>query len=106
MITITENAQQKIISLLQEETEPMHLRTFVQGGGCSGFQYGFTFDQEIEQDDFVVELGQYKLLVDAMSMTYLSECTIDFVENLEGANFVIKNPAATSTCGCGNSFSI
>jgi iron-sulfur cluster insertion protein len=84
----------------------MHLRTFVQGGGCSGFQYGFTFDQEIEQDDFVVELGQYKLLVDAMSMTYLSECTIDFVENLEGANFVIKNPAATSTCGCGNSFSI
>jgi iron-sulfur cluster insertion protein len=106
MITITENAKGKISELLSEEPQPTHLRTFVQGGGCSGFQYGFTFDEKIDNDDFVVDLGQFKLLVDAMSWNYLQDCTIDYIENLEGSNFVIKNPAATSTCGCGNSFSI
>jgi iron-sulfur cluster insertion protein len=106
MITITQHAQEKIINLLSDTTDSLHLRTFVQGGGCSGFQYGFTFDQVIEQDDFVFDIGQYKLLVDASSWTYLQDCTIDYVENLEGASFIIKNPAATSTCGCGNSFSL
>jgi iron-sulfur cluster insertion protein len=107
MITVTESAQNKIRTLILEEDNPgLNLRTFVQGGGCSGFQYGFTFDEEINEDDFTVELGDFKLLVDSMSMQYLGDAVIDFTEDAMGASFTIKNPNATTTCGCGSSFSV
>jgi iron-sulfur cluster insertion protein len=82
------------------------LRTFVQGGGCSGFSYGFTFDEEINEDDFAVELDEFKVLVDAMSMQYLTGAVIDYKEDIMGASFSINNPQAQSTCGCGSSFSM
>ena len=107
MINITSNAQAKIADLLLEENNPkLSLRTFVQGGGCSGFSYGFTFDEEKNEDDFEVVVGDYKLLVDAMSMQYLQGSEIDYKEDLSGSSFSIKNPNAQSTCGCGSSFSI
>jgi iron-sulfur cluster insertion protein len=107
MITVTESAQNKIRTLIIEEDNPgLNLRTFVQGGGCSGFQYGFTFDEEINEDDFTVELGDFKLLVDSMSMQYLGDAVIDFTEDAMGASFTIKNPNAATTCGCGSSFSV
>lgn len=107
MITVTESAQNKIRTLILEEDNPgLNLRTFVQGGGCSGFQYGFTFDEEINEDDFTVELGDFKLLVDSMSMQYLGDAVIDFTEDAMGASFTIKNPNAATTCGCGSSFSV
>lgn len=107
MIKVTENAIKKIEELLLEENNPnLNLRTFVQGGGCSGFQYGFTFDEEENDDDFVVHIGDFKLLVDAMSMQYLAEAEIDFVDELMNSQFVIRNPNAQSTCGCGSSFSV
>lgn len=107
MIEVTETAVNKIIDLLTEENNPnLKLRTFVQGGGCSGFQYGFTFDEEQAEDDFVIERPGMTLLVDAMSMQYLSGATIDYKEDLMGSSFSIKNPQAQSTCGCGSSFSI
>ena len=107
MITVTESAQNKIRTLIVEEANPsLNLRTFVQGGGCSGFQYGFTFDEEINEDDFTVDLGEFKLLVDSMSMQYLNDATIDYVEDTMGSSFTIKNPQATTTCGCGSSFSV
>jgi iron-sulfur cluster insertion protein len=107
MINITESARLKIESLLKEENNPnLFLRTFVQGGGCSGFSYGFTFDEDQAEDDFEVPLGSTRVLIDAMSMQYLSGAEIDFKESLEGESFVIKNPNATTTCGCGSSFSI
>lgn len=107
MINITESAKQKIIDLLIDENDPrLVLRTFVQGGGCSGFQYGFTFDSEINEDDFEFPLNEkYKVVVDAMSMQYLNGADIDYVEDLMGSQFNIKNPNAQSTCGCGSSFS-
>jgi iron-sulfur cluster insertion protein len=107
MITISQSAKDKITDLLLGENNPnMSLRTFVQGGGCSGFQYGFTFDEMQNEDDFVFEVGQYKLLVDAMSMQYLQGATIDYKEDLMGASFSIQNPNAETTCGCGSSFSV
>jgi len=107
MIEITESASNKIIDLLKEENNPkLKLRTFVQGGGCSGFSYGFTFDEEQNEDDFEVPLGEHKVLVDAMSMQYLQGALIDYTEDLMGAQFNIKNPNATTTCGCGSSFSV
>ena len=107
MITVTQSAQNKIRTLILEEDNPgLNLRTFVQGGGCSGFQYGFTFDEEINEDDFTVELGDFKLLVDSMSMQYLGDAVIDFTEDAMGASFTIKNPNAATTCGCGSSFSV
>ena len=107
MITITESAKSRINELIAEERNPnLFLRTFVQGGGCSGFQYGFTFDEEQTEDDFEFPLGDTKLLVDAMSMQYLQGAEIDYKEDLNGANFSIKNPNAETTCGCGSSFSI
>jgi iron-sulfur cluster insertion protein len=107
MIKITDSAQNKIKDLLIEENTPgLALRTFVQGGGCSGFQYGFTFDQETAEDDFVIEENGIKLLIDSMSMQYLTGAEIDYTENLYGSQFVIRNPNATTTCGCGSSFSI
>jgi iron-sulfur cluster insertion protein len=107
MINITESARLKIESLLKEENNPnLFLRTFVQGGGCSGFSYGFTFDEDQAEDDFEIPLGSTRVLIDAMSMQYLGGAEIDFKESLEGESFVIKNPNAITTCGCGSSFSI
>lgn len=107
MITISQSAQRKIEQLLLEENDPnLFLRTFVQGGGCSGFSYGFTFDQDQAEDDFEIPLGSTRVLVDAMSMQYLSGAEIDYKEGLEGESFVIRNPNAVTTCGCGSSFSI
>lgn len=107
MITITDAAQDKIQSLLAEENNPrLMLRTFVQGGGCSGFQYGFTFDEEQAEDDFEFAAGPVRVLVDAMSMQYLQGAVVDYREDLMGASFVINNPQATTTCGCGSSFGV
>ena len=107
MINITDNAKKKIIELLNEEKNPnLCLRTFVQGGGCSGFQYGFTFDEEKAQDDYSFPIGNFNLLVDAMSMQYLENAEIDYKDDLSGSAFTINNPNAQSTCGCGSSFSI
>ena len=103
MITITESAQAKILDLLAEENNPnLKVRTFVQGGGCSGFSYGFTFDETVNEDDFEID----SILVDAMSMQYLSGAIIDYKEEITGSQFVIQNPNAQSTCGCGSSFSV
>ena len=107
MITITESAKSKILDLLAEEGNPdLKLRTFVQGGGCSGFSYGFTFDEIMNEDDFEVPLGDSKVLIDAMSMQYLQGASIDYKEDLQGSEFKITNPNAQSTCGCGSSFSV
>ncbi len=107
MITISPSAKVKIQDLLSEENNPnLFLRTFVQGGGCSGFQYGFTFDSDKNEDDFEIDVGAWKVLVDSMSMTYLQGATIDYVEELMGSQFTIKNPNATNTCGCGSSFGV
>lgn len=107
MITISDSARAKITELLNEEGNPnLKLRTFVHGGGCSGFQYGFTFDEDQAEDDWAFELGPYKILVDSMSMTYLENAEIDYKDDISGSQFTIKNPNATTTCGCGSSFSI
>jgi iron-sulfur cluster insertion protein len=105
-ITFTDNSVKKIKEVIAEEGDAsLSLRVFVQGGGCSGFQYGFTLDKETLDDDFVVERDGVKMLVDPMSFTYLAGAVIDYVEDANGAQFVISNPNATSTCGCGSSFS-
>ena len=107
MITITESAKVKILDLFAEEGNPdLKLRTFVQGGGCSGMSYGFTFDEEFNEDDFEFPIGEFRVIVDAMSMQYLQGSEIDYKEDLSGSSFSIKNPGATSTCGCGSSFSV
>lgn len=107
MINISINAENKIIELLQEENNPnLKLRTFVQGGGCSGMSYGFTFDEEQNEDDFEIPIGSYKILIDAVSINYLQGSEIDYKEDLNGSNFSIKNPNAQTTCGCGSSFSV
>ncbi len=108
MIEITESAKTKIIDLLIDENDPaLMLRTFVQGGGCSGFQYGFTFDNVKNEDDFEFPLDEkYKVVVDAMSMNYMHGAVIDFNDDIMGSNFNIKNPNAQTTCGCGSSFSV
>jgi len=107
VITISDNAKTKIKDLLYNEGNPkLSLRTYVQGGGCSGFSYGFTFDEDINEDDFTVPLDEFKVLVDSMSMQYLQGSTIDYKEELMGSNFVITNPNATSKCGCGSSFGV
>ena len=107
MMTITESAKIKILDLLLEEGNPnLSLRTFVQGGGCSGFSYGFTFDDATNEDDFEIPLEKFKVLVDAMSMQYLQGASIDYKEDISGSQFVISNPNAQSTCGCGSSFSV
>jgi iron-sulfur cluster insertion protein len=105
-INFTDAAASKVRDLIVEESNPnLKLRVFVTGGGCSGFQYGFTFDEDVNEDDTIMEKNQVKLLIDAMSYQYLVGAEIDYTDGLEGAQFVIKNPNATSTCGCGNSFS-
>ena len=107
MIDITESAKVKILDILAEENNlKIALRTFVQGGGCSGFSYGFTLDEEQNEDDFEIQIESFKVLVDSMSMQYLQGATIDYKEELMGSSFTIKNPNAQSTCGCGSSFSV
>ena len=107
MITITDAAKSKIIDLLLEENNPkLALRTFVQGGGCSGFSYGFTFDDVMNEDDFEVPLGEFRVLVDAMSMQYLQDASIDYKDEIMRKEFIITNPNAKHTCGCGSSFTI
>jgi iron-sulfur cluster insertion protein len=106
MITITEQATAKIKDILAEENNPsLKLRVFVQGGGCSGFQYGFTLDEEQAEDDWDIEVEGVKVLIDSMSGGYLQGSTIDYKEDQYGSAFSIKNPNAQTTCGCGSSFS-
>ena len=103
----TDSAAEKVKSLIEEEGNPeLKLRVFVTGGGCSGFQYGFAFDDETKPDDVRVERGPITVVVDAMSLQYLMGAEIDFEDKLDGARFVIRNPNAASTCGCGSSFSV
>jgi iron-sulfur cluster insertion protein len=105
-IIFTENAATKVADLIAEEgNDALKLRVFVQGGGCSGFQYGFTFDEDINEDDTQFEKNGVTLLVDSMSYQYLVGAEIDYKEDINGSQFVIKNPNATTTCGCGSSFS-
>jgi iron-sulfur cluster insertion protein len=105
-IVFTDSAAEKVSQLIEEEGNPdLKLRVFVQGGGCSGFQYGFTFDEIVNDDDTTMEKNGVQLLIDSMSYQYLVGAEIDYQEDLEGAQFVIKNPTATSTGGCGSSFS-
>lgn len=106
-LIFTDAAAVKVKDLLAEEGNPeLKLRVFVQGGGCSGFQYGFTFDETVNEDDTVLDKNGVQLLVDPMSFQYLVGAEIDYKEDLEGAQFVIRNPNATTTCGCGSSFSV
>jgi iron-sulfur cluster insertion protein len=106
-LVFTDSAANKVKSLLDEEgNHALKLRVFVSGGGCSGFQYGFTFDEAVNDDDTVLDKNGVQLLIDAMSYQYLAGAEIDYSEGLEGAQFVIRNPNATSTCGCGSSFSV
>ena len=105
-LVFSDSAANKVKQLIDEEGNPeLKLRVFVSGGGCSGFQYGFTFDEVTNEDDTAMEKNGVTLLIDAMSYQYLVGAEIDYTEGVEGAQFVIKNPNATSTCGCGSSFS-
>jgi iron-sulfur cluster insertion protein len=102
----TENAAERVKEIMSEdEQNAQALRVFVQGGGCHGFSYGFGFENDIANDDTVIETNEVKLVVDSMSIMYLSEATIDFVRSLEGERFTIDNPSASTSCGCGSSFS-
>ena len=106
MITVTENAVTKLRDILAEENNPsLKLRVFVQGGGCSGMQYGFTLDDTQNEDDWDLEINGVKILVDSMSGGYLQGAEIDYKDDAMGASFSIKNPSAQTTCGCGSSFS-
>ncbi|OIQ93024.1 iron-sulfur cluster insertion protein ErpA [mine drainage metagenome] len=105
-LLFTDNAANKVKQLIEEEgNAELKLRVFVSGGGCSGFQYGFTFDEVANEDDTVMSKNGVQLLIDPMSFQYLVGAEIDYTEGLEGSQFVIKNPNATTTCGCGSSFS-
>ena len=106
-LVFTDAAAAKVGELIREEANPnLKLRVFVQGGGCSGFQYGFTFDEAVNDDDTQMQKNGVTLLIDSMSLQYLMGAEIDYKEDLQGAQFVIKNPNATTTCGCGSSFSV
>lgn len=106
-LVFTDSAAVKVGELIKEEQNPsLKLRVFISGGGCSGFQYGFTFDETVEDGDLAVENQGVTLLVDPMSVQYLMGAEIDYKEDLEGAQFIIRNPNATTTCGCGSSFSV
>ena len=107
MLSFTDRAAAKVRALRDEEGNPnLKLRVYITGGGCSGFSYGFTFDENINEDDTRVDNGDVELLVDAMSIQYLAGSEIDYDQGLMGARFVVQNPNATSTCGCGSSFSV
>lgn len=112
-IRFSVDAADKVASLLQDEANPhQHLRVYITGGGCSGFQYGFMFEPNINEDDFVIKQtcsdGEtiVQLLIDSMSYQYLANAEIDYVKNIQGEQFVIRNPNAKTTCGCGSSFSV
>ncbi len=106
-LVFTSTAASKVAELIKEEGNPgLMLRVYIQGGGCSGFQYGFTFDENLQDGDTEVTTDGVKLLIDPMSMQYLDGAEIDYTEGLQGAQFVIKNPNASTTCGCGSSFSV
>ncbi|HRL21517.1 iron-sulfur cluster insertion protein ErpA [Alcaligenes sp. SDU_A2] len=106
-LIFTDAAVEKVRELLIEEGSPeLKLRVFVQGGGCSGFQYGFTFDELVNDDDTIIDKDGVQLLVDAMSFQYLVGAEIDYKDDLDGAQFVIRNPNASTTCGCGSSFTV
>jgi len=106
-LNFTDAAASKVGQLIaQEGNAALKLRVYVQGGGCSGFQYGFTFDEEIQEGDTEIENGGVTLLVDPLSVQYLMGAEIDYREDLSGAQFIIRNPNATTTCGCGSSFSV
>ena len=105
MITLSDSAVTRVQDILAEENQPdLKLRVFVQGGGCSGMQYGFTLDQDIGEDDWTLDISGVQILVDSMSGQYLQGAEIDFQDDAMGASFVIKNPNAQTTCGCGSSF--
>lgn len=106
-LNFTDSAARKVKELIEQENNPdLNLRVFITGGGCSGFQYGFTFDEAVNDDDTRVEKGGVTLLIDPLSFQYLVGAEIDYQEGLEGAQFVLKNPNAKTTCGCGSSFSV
>jgi iron-sulfur cluster insertion protein len=107
MLTLTDSSVEKIKDLLIEENNPsLKLRVFVQGGGCSGMQYGFTFDEDQNEDDFTIEKNGVMLLVDSISMQYLNNAVVDYKDDIMGSSFTIKNPNAETSCGCGSSFSV
>jgi iron-sulfur cluster insertion protein len=106
-ILFTENAANKVSELIAEEgNTDLKLRVYITGGGCSGFQYGFTFDESANEDDTLIEKNGVSVLIDAMSIQYLSGAEIDYKDDLTGSQFVIRNPNATTTCGCGSSFNV
>ena len=106
MLTNSESAASKIKEVCEEEGNPdLKLRMFVQGGGCSGFQYGFTLDEDENEDDFLIEAYGIKVLVDSISFQYVQGAEVDYKEDIQGSSFIIKNPNAETTCGCGSSFS-
>ncbi len=106
-LVLTNAAARKIQELVLEERNPeLKLRVYISGGGCSGFQYGFSFDEDADTDDIVIENDGVQMLVDPLSLQYLEGAEVDYSENLQGSRFVIRNPNATTTCGCGSSFSI
>ncbi len=107
VLRVTENAVSKVKSLIEEEqNNNLCLRVFVTGGGCSGFQYGFSFDEDVAEDDTIIEKDGVRVLLDALSYQYLVGSEVNYEEGLEGSRFVVSNPNASTTCGCGASFSI
>ncbi|HHT7763708.1 iron-sulfur cluster insertion protein ErpA [Pasteurella multocida] len=106
-LIFTDAAANKVKALISEEENPnLKLRVYITGGGCSGFQYGFTFDEKVNDGDLTIEKSGVHLVIDPMSLQYLIEGTVDYTEGLEGSRFVVNNPNASTTCGCGSSFSI
>ena len=105
-VSMTQDATDRLLTMIAKREKPVMLRVFVKGGGCSGFQYGFQFEEESEQDDMQFESKGVKLLVDTMSLQYLVGSEIDFIDDLMGSRFVVNNPNAETTCGCGSSFAI
>ena len=106
-VTFTDAAAKKVKTLITEENNlNLKLRLYISGGGCSGFQYGFSFDEKVSDGDVTVENGDVALVIDPMSIQYLMGSEVDYVENLEGSQFVVRNPNASTTCGCGSSFSV
>jgi iron-sulfur cluster insertion protein len=104
MLNVTEEAVKQLTEYLDEENK--YLRIFVEGGGCSGFQYGFDIEETVQEDDFEVPLNKFSIVIDSMSMQYLQGATLDFTDDLMGSSFIIKNPNAQTSCGCGSSFSV
>jgi iron-sulfur cluster insertion protein len=106
VLFITNAAANKVLQLITEENDPsLSLRVYIQGGGCAGFQYGFGFDTNVKDDDTIINKDGIRILVDSLSLQYLHGATVDYVKNLQGEHFVVKNPNANTTCGCGSSFS-